>query len=158
MSQAVMGIDPGVRGGIAVLGGHGELLWVRGFNPKMTQKELVACVDLGVMLLLQKGGWECFIEKVGYMPGDGGKGANTFGRVDGILRGTVLALKLEMHDVSPMIWQSKLGCVSGGNKNVTKNRAIQLFGQNGFKITHALADALLIAEFGRLTILSRRVI
>lgn len=153
---AVIGIDPGVRGGLAILAENGHPLHVQAFDPKMTQKEIVAAVDQAVLVLLQYGGWECWVEKVGYMPGDGGKGANTFGRVDGILRGAVLALKLEMHDVAPMLWQARLECLSGGNKNVTKNKALQLFAGRGVKITHATADALLIAEFGRLTIQARR--
>jgi hypothetical protein len=37
--------------------------------------------------------------------------------------------------------------MSAGNKNVTKTRAAQLF--PGVKMTHAIADALLIAEYGR---------
>jgi hypothetical protein len=37
--------------------------------------------------------------------------------------------------------------MSKGDKNVTKRRAQQLFPQ--LKVTHAIADALLIAEYGR---------
>ena len=40
-----------------------------------------------------------------------------------------------------MSWLSK------GDKNVTKSRAQELFPE--LKITHAIADALLIAEYGR---------
>lgn len=156
MSKSVMGIDPGVRGGLAVLKSNGFILRVQAFRPQMTQKELVAAVKSGVDALRQYGGDACFIEKVGYMPGDGGKGANTFGRIDGLLRGAALAYGLDVRDVSPMLWQSRMNCLSGGNKNVTKRRAQELFPYEA-KITHAIADALLIAEYGRRT-LERKII
>jgi len=50
-------------------------------------------------------------------------------------------------DVYPMMWQAKMECLTGGNKNVSKHRAQELF--PGVRITHAVADALLIAEYGR---------
>ena len=46
----------------------------------------------------------------------------------------------------PQVWQKALGCMTGGDKNVTKRRAQELF--PGHKITHATADALLIAHYG----------
>lgn len=147
--SAVLGVDPGVRGGLAVLDKDGMVLHVQPFRPEMTHKELVECVTKGVSVLVHNRGFECYIEKVGFKRGDGGLGAFTFGQVSGILRGAVLALGPTLRDVAPMIWQSNLDCLSGGNKNVTKNKALQLFAGRGFTITHAIADALLIAEFGR---------
>ncbi len=147
--HAILGVDPGVRGGIAVLSGAGAVLHVKAIDPSMTQKALVQMVTDAVCVLVHNRGYEGFCEKVGYMPGDGGKGANTFGRIDGLLRGALLALGVTLHDVSPMIWQSRLNCMSGGNKNITKQRAAWLFRDSGIKITHSIADALLIAEFGR---------
>jgi hypothetical protein len=38
-------------------------------------------------------------------------------------------------------------CLTGGDKNISKRRAQELF--PSLKITHAVADALLIAEYGR---------
>lgn len=143
-----MGIDPGVNGGIAVISSDGWPLFLKGFKGKMSQRELVAVVKEAAMVLSQMDSQYCFIEKVGFIKGDGGKGANTFGRVDGLLRGTALTLGLTVYDALPFMWQSRLNCLSGGNKNVTKRRAKELypFERN---ITHATADALLIAEYGR---------
>lgn len=147
-----MGVDPGVHGGVAVLGENGFPLFVEAFKPDMTHKELVSCVQRGVTKLLENGGWECFVEKVGYMPRDGGKGANTFGRVDGLIRGALHALNIVVYDAPPMLWQTALNCLSGGNKNVTKKKAMDMFGGRGIKITHSVADALLIASYGQLTL------
>lgn len=145
-SQAVMGIDPGVDGGLAVLNAAGIPIYIQGLNSRMTQREVVAIVEEASKYLIFFGGVFCFIEKVGVMPTDGRKGANTFGRIDGLLRGASLAFKLEVKDVSPMIWQSRMQCMSGGQKNITKKRAQELF--PAIKMTHAIADSLLIARYG----------
>lgn len=144
----IMGVDPGVRGGVAVLGSRGEILLVEGFDPSMEEKELMAILNHAVDRLLFNGGWECYFEKVGYMPGDGGKGAFTFGDITGFIRGFIKARGVVVHRVHPQIWQAKMDCLTGGDKNVSKRKAMELFPNQ--KITHKIADALLIAVYGQL--------
>lgn len=150
--NAVMGVDPGVRGGVAVLSSDGAPLIVEAIRPDMTHRQVVDMLQAAVKTLTAHKGYEAFVEKVGYMPGDGGKGANTFGRIDGLIRGALLAYGVYIHDAPPMVWQSRLSCLTGGNKNITKAKAFELFGKYGVKITHSTADALLIAEFGRIAV------
>ena len=50
-------------------------------------------------------------------------------------------------EVTPRKWQKALGCASGGDKKVTKARAQELFPT--VRMTHAIADAYLIAEYCR---------
>lgn len=69
--NTTLGIDPGVRGGLAVLAATGYPLHVEAFRPSWTHAELVKCVQTAVRVLLENGGWRCWVEKVGYMPGDG---------------------------------------------------------------------------------------
>ena len=145
---AAMGIDPGVNGGISVVDSRRNVLFCQPLKRNMTQKEVVAVVKLGAIALTTAGGKACFIEKVGYMPNDGGQGANTFGRVDGLLRGAAHAFGLTVKDVAPLMWQARLECLTGGNKNISKHRAIQLFRDRVPRITHSTADSLLIAEYG----------
>ena len=153
--SAVMGIDPGVRGSLTILGAGGFIVHQEVFQPGMTHTALVAAIRLGLNKLHDIDGKHVFVEKVGYMPGDGGKGANTFGRVDGLIRGAVIMWQLELGhgillDVLPMMWQAKLGCLSGGNKNVTKARAAELW--PNVRWTHASADSALIAKYGQVTL------
>ena len=144
----IIGIDPGVNGGIAAMGTDSKLVRVRAFTG-MSAEELVAEVGYCVQLSgSQPGITRCFVEKVGYMRGDGGKGAFTFGKVFGLLLGALYSVGARPQLVSPMMWQSYLGCLSGGNKNVTKHHAQKLFPHQ--KVTHAIADAMLIAEYGRI--------
>lgn len=150
---AVMGIDPGVRGGVAVLDETGKACYVAAFHPSMPHSELVRVVAGGTHTLYLSGSRHVFMEHVGYIKGDGGKGSFTFGRVDGLIRGALHALGFPPQDIRPMVWQGSMGCLSGGKKAVTKARAEALFPE--LKITHAVADALLIATFGRQHIMAR---
>ena len=149
--NVVVGVDPGVRGGIAVLGVDGSVRQVYALNPTMLEVQLDVLL-LNVQMACPDETW-AFVEKVQHMTGDGGKGSHTFGYIKGFLRGELRARGFLICDVYPMIWQSALGCLSGGNKNVTKVWAQQLF--PGVKVTHAIADSLLIAEYGRRQLLSR---
>lgn len=148
MSGGVMGFDPGTKGGVAVLRLDGAVVFVAAFKPSMTHGEAVEVAEAAKDALRREGGGLCFAEKVGVRPRDGKKGANTFGRVDGLVRGAILARpRVVITDVPPMTWQGAMDCLTGGDKNVSKARAQQVFPD--LRITHAIGDALLIAEYGR---------
>ena len=85
------------------------------------------------------------VEKVASSPQMGVTSAFTFGKGYGFLCGILTALGVPWEQVTPQKWQKAMGCLSGGDKNKTKARAQQLF--PNLKITHAVADALLIAEY-----------
>ena len=141
MRDPVMGIDPGVSGGVSVLSGEGAVIYVAAFRPDMTEDQLYDVIAPAAAMAKI-----CFFEKVGYMPKDGGQGAFTFGAINGLLRGMLIALKVKRVYVAPMMWQAALGCLTGGNKNVSKRRAQYLF--PAVKMTHSVADSLLIAYYG----------
>ena len=77
----------------------------------------------------------------------GARSAFTFGRGYGNLEMALTAAGIPFERVSPQKWQKSLGCLTKGDKNVSKRKAQELF--PSLKITHATADALLIAEYGR---------
>lgn len=151
---AVLGIDPGVNGGATLLSRDGRIIRTVGFNPtwplpvfnRLLRDLMAALIDLNVPVQ-----WAAFnsvaLEKVGQIRGDGAQGAFTFGRVDGLIRGTVLSEDLRINEVLPMAWQSRLQCLSGGNKNVTEAKAAELWPD--VKWTHNTADSALIAEWLR---------
>ena len=152
----IIGIDPGTKGGMALMtegGGVVETIPLDGLKEKEVAYALARWSEVC------DSPPDVFIEKVGYIKGDGAGGSFTFGAVFGLLRGIVLGLGLHPNYVYPMMWQSSLQCLSGGNKNVTKNKAIALFPEyhalRPRGITHGIADAILIAEYGRRT-LSRK--
>ena len=88
-----------------------------------------------------------YIEQVASRPGQGVASMFKFGMGYGGLRMALLAANIPFRDVQPQAWQRALGCLTGGDKNVSKAMAQQLF--PAVKITHAIADALLIAEWLR---------
>jgi len=144
--KPVLGIDPGVNGGLVIVFGQ-TLVHVEAFRPRMTEAELVCVVQQALDYMMGQDSKHVFMEKVGYIRGDGGQGSFTFGKTVGLIRGTLLSRGYAPRDVLPMMWQAKLECLTGGNKNVSKNRAMQIW--PGVKWTHATTDAALIAEYGR---------
>lgn len=148
-----IGIDPGVAGGMAVIDQF--------VDHELVERVAVTCLkfkgateaDISNFVLSAVTTSEspkfAMIELVHSSPQMGVTSAFTFGRSYGFLRGLLIAHGIAFEEVRPQAWQKLLGCLSHGEKNVTKAKAQQLF--PGEKITHGNADALLIAEFCRRT-------
>lgn len=141
-TDAFIGIDPGVSGGISLV--SDSLSY--GVPMPKTEADIAQVIR---ELRDSHSAVFCLIEKVHAMPKQGVSSTFTFGKNYGFLRGCLSTLKVPFEDVTPRKWQQSLGCLSGGDKNVTKQKAQQLFPE--LKITHAIADALLIGEYGRRT-------
>lgn len=136
--MVIIGIDPGKSGGIARLADD------ECCTCKMPDTER----DLwDTLSALSHEGVKAYIEQVHAMPKQGVSSTWVFGQNYGGLRMALIAAGIPFEAVSPAKWQKALGCMSRGDKNVTKRRAQELF--PSLKITHAVADALLIAEYGR---------
>lgn len=161
--SAVIGVDPGVNGGIAVLGRNGAVLWVFGLDPALPERELAKKCGEAADILKMAGGGPAFFEKVQHMSGDGGKGSFTFGGVYRFVRACLIMKEVILVNVTPMAWQSHLGCLTGGNKEVSLAKAKELYpeqfnaktGPSGNKVKPMpeyaqmrIADALLIARYG----------
>ena len=143
-----IGIDPGVNGGIVALRDDGSII----FAEKMPE------TDRGILDLLRRiddrHGAEpvrAVLENVHSMPKQGIVSAFTFGQGFGGLRMALAACEIPYDLVVPRKWQPLVGVLypkravgESRDKNVSKVRAQQLF--PSIKVTHAIADALLIAE------------
>lgn len=138
-----LGIDPGVSGGIAALAASGDVVLVT----KMPESK----ADVWRVLSGLASGGQCsaVLEFVRSSPQMGVRGVFTFGESYGSLGMALVAAGVEYEEVLPRKWQGALGCLTGGNKNVTKARAQMEFPT--VRVTHAVADALLLAEFCRQT-------
>lgn len=144
----VVGIDPGASGGIAWLapGQHA----VGALAVKMPETERDTWDVLRSLAVTDQPGIVpvfAIIEAVHSMPKQGVSSSFKFGRSYGFLRGCLIASGIPFEEVTPQRWQKELGCLTKGDKNVSKRRAQQLFPL--LKITHATADALLLAEYAR---------
>ena len=138
-----IGIDPGVNGGIAVLRDGENTVWGLSLK-KWTEKDAYNFLEP----CRGSASFAC-IERITPMPGimRGVVAACKIGESYGLLRGFLVALEVSYERVTAGKWQRAMGCLSHGDKNVTKQRAQELFPAE--KITHWLADALLLAEYAR---------
>jgi Holliday junction resolvasome RuvABC endonuclease subunit len=143
--KSIIGIDPGKSGGIAWISERGPCVEKM---PETLQDlwELVRDISYGFPYG-SNNQLIAYIEQVASSPQQGVKSAFTFGNGFGHLEMALTARSIPFVRVRPQVWQKALGCMSGGDKNKTKARAQELF--PSLKITHATADALLIAEYGR---------
>jgi crossover junction endodeoxyribonuclease RuvC len=141
MEPVFIGIDPGQGGGIACIVGED----VRAVKMPETERDVLDF--LRNCLTLSDGPVSAALEKVHSSPQMGVSSSFKFGCGFGGLRMALFAVGIAFDEVTPQRWQKMLGCLSQGDKNVTKGRAQALF--PNIKMTHALADALLIAEYCR---------
>ena len=88
----------------------------------------------------------CYLEQVASSPQMGVVSAFSFGNGFGHLEMALTAASIPFTRVRPQVWMKDLGCMTKGDKNVTKRLAQQLFPD--ITITHANADALLIMTYG----------
>jgi hypothetical protein len=140
-----IGIDPGESGGIAVVD---ELGFPVGLPVKLAM--LTSAEKLETLMAIWKGHGmhgKCILERSQPSPQMGTVSAFTYGRGYGELYMALLANGIPFDTVAPAKWQLAMQCRSGGDKNITKRRAQELF--PNVKITHAIADALLISEYCR---------
>ncbi len=157
-----VGVDPGKLGGIAALDEHGALLWVRpmplipsvGGRPHYDLAALTA-----LMVECRETSAFVTVERLSAMPAKLGGGIANFQR--GVSQGwewLLAALQIPCHFVRPATWQRVM--LDGAPGRATQQRAIiaaqRLFPGVDLRRTprahrahDGLADALLIAEYGR---------
>ncbi|MGG2396335.1 hypothetical protein ACJRW5_05200 [Pseudomonas sp. SH1-B] len=157
MERVIVGIDPGKKGAVAVLRDDGSLLDL--YDMPLTEKGKRGVVDARRLIDMLRG--RCgtvVIEKVGYVPGDGGLGAFSFGEAAGVARGVVEALGFELVMPRPQEWRKWHG-LTGAADDVVISFARELYPEanvftGGKKkdgtpgIKDGRTDALLIARYG----------
>lgn len=143
-----VGIDPGAKGGVAVIAKKSVLVW------RMPDND-TDLYDLFRIIAINKE-MTGMLEKVHSMPGQGVSSVFTFGEGFGKLQMALCASQIPYELVTPQKWQKALGIPSrktGGDKGAAKREhknnllqhAQRLFPK--VKLTLATADALLIALY-----------
>lgn len=143
--RTIIGIDPGANGGIA---------WSHEDGPRVEKMpdtpqgvwDLICHIVHDSAIIYRHLEFKAYIEKVHSSPQMGVASAFTFGNGYGHLEMALTAAGIPFERVTPQKWQKAMGCLTKGNKNVSKRRAEELF--PSIKVTHAKADALLIMEYG----------
>jgi len=136
--STIIGIDPGTNGGIA---------WITDGKP-CVEKMPDTLQDLWELFrdISSEGDCRAYLEQVHSSPQMGVVSSFTFGNGFGHLEMALTAAGIPFERVRPQVWQKAMGCMTKGDKNVSKRKAQELFPQ--IKVTHAIADALLIAAYG----------
>ena len=144
--MTIIGIDPGASGGIAWTHEDG----IRAEKMPDTMQgvwELIIHIVNDSAMIYRHTEFKAYLEQVHSSPQMGVKSAFTFGNGFGHLEMALTAAGIPFERVRPQMWQKSMGCMTKGDKNVSKRKAQELFPH--IKCTHATSDALLIAEFGR---------
>ena len=144
-----IGIDPGVNGGIA---------WMQsGEEPAAEAVKMPATIrdlrDLVRDLKYKHNHCTCALEKVASRPGQGARSTFTFGRVYGQAETAIICNAINLERVSAAKWQKSFSLITGKDVSRTKkknqHKALAQELWPDLKITHAIADALLICEWWR---------
>ena len=135
-----MGIDPGYSGAVAVVDYKGRIVdSVRLSETEHDVSEFIAEYASDVTFAI--------LEKVNAMPRQGVSSTFKFGTSYGFCRALLGCHRIRFETTPPGVWQKTMGCLSKGDKKVTKAAAQRLFPEE--KVVHATADAMLIAEYAR---------
>jgi len=152
----IFGTDPGVNGGMSCL--HTTDI-----------REVIGVDTLKFSTVTEYGIWEwvqrmrtlpyshpthSYVETQAVRPTDRRTNVAKLHHQWGMLRAFFIATEeIQLHAVRPQEWQKEFKLIvpktwsHTKKKNLHKQRAEELF--PGIKVTHAIADALLIAEWGR---------
>jgi crossover junction endodeoxyribonuclease RuvC len=156
----VLGIDPGLDGGIAIIDQHGTAqAWAmptleivvgkskkRTIDTKSLRNLLYSCVPLDLVVL----------ERVWASKGEGVSSAFSFGVGYGIVQGLLAAMDVKQEHPTPQSWQR---VVLRGSTTKTKASSV-LYAHRRYnldllktpkcRVPHdGMADAVCLAEFGR---------
>lgn len=143
--STIIGIDPGTNGGIAWIT-NGKACVEKMPDTLQDLWELICDVTNHPRSTIDGRKHKAYIEQVHSSPQMGVKSAFTFGNGFGHLEMALTAAGIPFERVRPQVWQKAMGCMTKGDKNVSKRKAQELF--PSMKVTHATADALLIASYG----------
>lgn len=152
----VIGVDPGIDGGLALLAGDSGL--DTAVMPVASEGKHRAVDEQAVVAWFRgaqevSSGVHCWIEKVHSMPKQGIAGSFTFGLGYGLVRGICAALGIPYELITPQRWQKVM--LAGQPKGSEYHVASRLWPNHdwipeGKRTPHSgCVDAALIAEAGR---------
>ena len=147
-SRKILGIDPGKQGALALLDGQGNFIDMKDM-PIIKVGKRVEVDPVGITAIIDAWGPTfAVVEQQGPRRGSGG-GVATFslGRNYGSLTAALSIAKVAWVAVTPLTWKKRMGVTK---EKATSEAAVRRrFPQVKCK-RHDHAEALLIAEYGRL--------
>jgi hypothetical protein len=144
--QITIGVDPGANGAIAWIDERGKSCVEKMPDTLQDLWELICDITNFPRSAIDGRKYKAYIEQVSSSPQMGVVSSFSFGRGYGNLEMALTAAGIPFERVRPQVWQKAMGCMTKGNKNISKQKAQELFPDK--KVIHATADALLIALYG----------
>jgi hypothetical protein len=152
----VLGIDIGVRGGVALVSDAGQLIELLEMpclhdGPK---KRRTINAPLLASFVYQSHARCAFVESVGPRPMEGVVGAFAFGDSKGVIRGVLAGAAVPIVWIAPPQWKRVIGIAPGkeGTKDEARAQAIRRWPDKADLFKHknddGLAEAALIAIAG----------
>jgi crossover junction endodeoxyribonuclease RuvC len=127
--SAVVGIDVGIGGALALLDQDGRLLELEDMPVLHDGSGGRAAVNAPLLaaILTRWHARQVFCEFVAARPGEGAVGAFSFGRCRGVIEGAAAALGLPVAFLTPPAWKRTVGIARGkdGAKDAARSEAIR---------------------------------
>ncbi len=140
-----IGIDPGKKGGVAVIDGDGVEVYA--WDDQTFVNVMAATMNKGKCIAA--------VEKVGAMPGQGVTSMFSFGQSYGFILGVLTAFGIGYQLVPPTLWKREFGLLHT-EKQASVDVAKRLFPgvsllptERCRKESDGMSDALLICEYAR---------
>jgi crossover junction endodeoxyribonuclease RuvC len=147
--QAVLGIDPGLTGAVALCRGNDWLLLDMPITGDAKHHEING-PEL-CRWLREHQPDHAFVEYASARPGQGVTSMFRFGAVYGGIKMALAACGIPYTVVTPAKWKAAVGITAGADKEASRQRALQLFlnqAANLARKDHAKAEAMLLCWFG----------
>ena len=144
----ILGIDPGLDGGIAIINGSEiELLETiptekkTGFIKRQVDAQKLSNILRVYPISV------CYLERVASRPGQGVGSVFSFGDTYGAIRGVLGALNIPTYTVAPQTWKKELKISSKDDSLKAIKELYPLLKMR--KKDHNIAEALLLALYGK---------
>lgn len=151
-----IGIDPGMKGGVAFT--CNEKKHYAAFPMPQTRRQLCDLL-YSIKALYDQDTIKAVVECVHSMPKQGVASTFKFGKGYGEVLGILAALGVEIHEPTPQAWKKLMLAGTDKGKDASIQVAENMFPDiqlvlKGCRKPHdGMAEALLMAEYGRLTLL-----
>lgn len=156
----ILGIDPGITGGLAIWNGDLKRLDVIDI-PTVGEKakRRVNVQELWAWLDRPEGIDHCFVERAQAMPKQGSSSGFLYGRAVGALEAVVGCLNIPMTIIESIEWK-RFHNLKKSDKEASRQRAIQLLPAFSLlmarKMDHGRAESALIAIYGHALLVHHR--
>lgn len=142
-----IGIDPGARGGIGLVGTTEQGVEIVDATPYTNQSLIAMCEVF-------QGRCKVFVENVHAMPNQGVTSMFTFGKSFGYILGVLDAFQMDVTLVDPRTWKKHFGI--SADKQQSINKCKDLYPEVNLLPTprcrresDGMAESLLLARYGR---------